>query len=64
MPFVINGRKFADYMEAVGYQNGWNAWPSWPVIDGEDAAVNTPEAIGYYDREDYENEFGTIGRGD
>lgn len=64
MPFIINGRKFDDYMDAVGYQNGWSGWPSWPIVDGEDAPVNTPEAMGYFDREDHEREYASIGRGD
>lgn len=57
MPFTINNRTFADYMDAVAYQNGWNSWPSWPIVDGEDAAVNTPEALGFFDRGVYEHEY-------
>jgi hypothetical protein len=53
----LNGRAFRSLEEGYRYYHGWSSYPSWPIIDGEDAAVNTPEARGFYDRKEKENEL-------
>jgi hypothetical protein len=55
LKFRINGRQFKSLEDCYRYYHGWDGWPHWPVIDGEDAPVNTPEALGFYDRKGDEN---------
>jgi hypothetical protein len=61
LKFVINERRFENLEEWYRYYHGWDSWPRWPHdhITGEDAAVNTPEALGFYDRKEKENELAT-----